>query len=121
LHEGFVGGCFIAQHGVQPGHAFISDHADLDAAIRGDRPDDRDQAAIDEIQMRDRRPRRIEDVARHERHSFERRPQQLEVGLQEHGQEAVAAVRRIQGIASREEDEAPALCRLRLGANHTPS
>ena len=48
----------------RPRHAFISDHADLDALVGLRRADDRDEAAGEEIDVVDRIAGRFEDLAR---------------------------------------------------------
>ncbi len=69
-----VGRAVVAQHDAQARHAFMADHADFDAMVGMRGPDDRNESALNEMNVGDRLARRFEDLLRRGRPA-QRRPQ----------------------------------------------
>ena len=90
LHQELVGGTVVAQYDADPGHAFIADHADFDAMFGLCPADDGDQAAFDEIDMRNQIAGLFQDLVHIETDDFKMGSQQIKVGARERRQKAIA-------------------------------
>ena len=73
-----------------PGHAFVADHTDFDAVVGLCSADHGDQAAFDEIDMRDQMTGLFQDLVHIETDEFKMGPKQINVGLRERRQKTIA-------------------------------
>ena len=90
LHQELVGGTVLAQYDAVPGHAFVADHTDFDAMVGLCNADQGDQAAFDEIDMRDQITRPFKDLVHIETDESKMGPKQIKVGVRERRQKTIA-------------------------------